>query len=725
MSSNRALTADVDIDIAGLLSQVWRKKWLVLLLTLGAGAAILFALSTVSPRYKSSARIIIEKRESVFTRRSDGDYTLSGSQFDEQAIGSQVQILSSDDIALKVIEKLKLADAGEFNEEAKPSLSATILGSLGMRAPTLDLTPDERLLKTFRERLTVYAVEKSRVIVVEFWAKDPDLSHTVPNALVDEYLEFARQNKLESNEEATQWLGPEIDELRNKVREAERKVADFRSNSDILIGNNNALLATQQLSEVSSELSRLRADRSAAEAKIATVRAVLEKGASVDVIPEVIASPLIQRLRERQVQLRAEISELSTTLLPNHPRLKALQSQVNDFDAQIRLETRNILKSLETNVDLTRQQEGALVSDLNRLKVEAARVGEAEVGLRALEREANAQRELLETYLTRYREAASRQTRDYLPIDARIISRATKPSESYFPKVIPFTVAGMLATMLLTIVGILAWALMTGKAFRPIAGPIGEMMPEPVHIEPVQRPVSAVPAQNRGEQHDLPRTHAPAMFDDSDMVGSGVPVSPAARAANDPDTFGFADAAAAIADLGSARVALVSPGGDAGSRLCWKLARYLANGGYQVAVMDLTGTGVTGNEFLGNPRLAGVKEFLSGVARFKDVVHVDRNSSAHIVPSGVQETPGFDISRLEAISDAMATNYDFVLFDCGLAGPEGVTVVARQDAIILVSCEGASREDAAGSADRFSNAGYGDTIKVRLEPAGKGARVAA
>ena len=180
------------------------------------------------------------------------------------------------------------------------------------------------------------------------------------------------------------------------MRTAEAKVAEFRGKSDLLIGNNNALLATQQLSEASSELTRLRADKSAAEAKVASIRAALAGGASLDTIAEVIASPLIQRLRERQASLQGEISQLETTLLPGHPKLKALKSQVGDFDAQIRSAASNILKSLENNVVLARKQETVLLDEVDRLKAEAARVGEAEVELHALEREATAQRELLD-----------------------------------------------------------------------------------------------------------------------------------------------------------------------------------------------------------------------------------------------------------------------------------------------------------------------------------------
>jgi len=228
------------------------------------------------------------------------------------------------------------------------------------------------------------------------------------------------------------------------------------------------LLATQQLSEVSSELSRVKAERLSAEAKIDSIRAAIEDGGSIDVIPEVISSPLIQRLREREVTTKAEISELSATLLPNHPQIKSLRSQLPEIESQIRQAANNILTSLENNVNLSRKQEQALLQDVNRLKAEASRVNEAEVELRALEREAASLRERLESYLGRFNEAQSRQASGYVPSEARIIERAVLPPEHYFPKVLPFTLAGMVAMMILSMVGYLAIELLSGRAFKPM-----------------------------------------------------------------------------------------------------------------------------------------------------------------------------------------------------------------------------------------------------------------
>ena len=137
------------------------------------------------------------------------------------------------------------------------------------------------------------------------------------------------------------------------------------------------------------------------------------------------------------MQINTEIADLSTTLLENHPRIRSLRSQLADLDRQIREEGRKVLQALEREGASAQRREQELTAELNQLKAASAESSEREVELRALEREATAQRELLESYLTRHREASSRFERNYLPVDARVFARAMPPAEPYFPKPVP------------------------------------------------------------------------------------------------------------------------------------------------------------------------------------------------------------------------------------------------------------------------------------------------
>lgn len=102
---------------------------------------------------------------------------------------------------------------------------------LGLKKNPLDLPPEERVLKEFEEKLQVYQVEKSRVIAIAFTSKDATLAAAIPSEMANVYLSLQSGAKLDSNSEASRWLEPEIANLREKVREAEAKVALYRAES--------------------------------------------------------------------------------------------------------------------------------------------------------------------------------------------------------------------------------------------------------------------------------------------------------------------------------------------------------------------------------------------------------------------------------------------------------------------------------------------------------------
>ena len=108
------------------------------------------------------------------------------------------------------------------------------------------------------------------------------------------------------------------------------------------------------------------------------------------------------------------------------------------------------------------------MKSLNEAKGAVSVSNDQGIELRALEREAAAQRELLESFLARYREASARTDANYLPADARIISRAVAPSEPSFPKKTMMAIAAAIATLLLASAIVLLAEFTSGRAFRVI-----------------------------------------------------------------------------------------------------------------------------------------------------------------------------------------------------------------------------------------------------------------
>jgi exopolysaccharide transport family protein len=717
MSSVQSSAGDLDVDIGRLFSSLAEKWARILSVALVVtGLALAFAW-LAQPHYKGETRILIETRESVYTR-PDSNGENERPILDEEGVLSQVEVIASTDILKQVALKLNLSRLPEFDEAADMSLLSRVLVIAGLQSDPNEIPPEERVLKAFREKLSVYRVEKSRVIVIEMSSEDPKLAAEIPNALADAYLAVQSAAKQQSNSDATAWLEPEIANLSRRVKESEARVANFRAQSDLLLGQDNSVLATQQLSELSTELSRVRANRGAAEATAESVRAVLQSGASLDSLPEVLSSTLIQRLRERQVQLKADIADLSTTLLENHPRIRALRSQLSDLDAQIRNEAENVLKGLAAEARTAQLREKQLIADLNRLKAESARAGEEEVELRALEREANAQRELLESYLTRYREASSRKDGNYLPADARIFSRAIVPSEPYFPKVLPIAGAAFIASLLVMGIATLLQELFSGRAMRPAGSrlrPVDAVVMQGTDrelIDEVNHDEAAVADEREAMPPPPVDVAMPEPVEERvDDVVELVPARPSLGEIN------IERAAEKLIAGGAMRAIFVSPEGDEAAAAAVLVAREVADAGLRVLLLDLTASGAASRPMLDSISYPGITNLLASEAQFTDVIHQDHYSDCHIMPVGTADPARAmrAADRLPIIMESLTTAYDVVVVECGPADAEGIRRLVADGTEILVSVIEPDAE-VAEAAEKLKAGGYSGLTLVT--PAG-------
>ncbi|NKJ34310.1 exopolysaccharide transport family protein [Rhizobium sp. SG570] len=712
MSGVNNTQQDVDIDLAQLFRAVWRRRLRVIVITL-AGACLAFVLAkVVSPEYRSETRILIEQRAPAFATTTTGNDAGSAPLLDELNIASQVQILQSADLIKQVITNLKLPEHPEFAAANKSSALSDIFVMLHLKRGALDKAPEERMLDAFTSRLQVYQINSSRVIGISFTSRDPDLAASVPNAMAQVYLSMQSGAKLDSNSEATRWLEPEINSLREKVSEAEKKVADYRSANGLLQTSQNGNFATQQLGDISGQLAQVRGDKANAEARAQAVRNALASGRSTDTLADVAGSQAIQRLKATESNLESQISDLSTTLMDGHPRLRSLRAQLVDIRQQINRETQRILASIENEAKVAQLREQQLLAQSNTLKADSARAGEDEVGLNALEREAAAERQLLETYLARYREAASRVDKNSSPADARVVSKAVEPVDPYFPKVGPIVVVSALATFILTAIVIMLAELFSGRALRPV-GRDEKASPEmPARPQP---DIQTAPALAMVKRADVPASMLSVPADETlaqEMAASVDPElkpKPAVQEVEDEEDFSIQSVADYLIANGSRLAIAISPNGDSGSTATVMLARTIADAGSRIVLVDMTGTGCPSRLMAEHDELSGVTDLLCGEAAFADTIHPDRLSDAHLVPQGMSDLGramrGAD--RLSLILDALGSAYDIVLVECGAADVSGVARLTRsKDTEIILSMPVPDEGQFIAAMAEFQKAGY-------------------
>lgn len=468
MAYDLPATDDARIDVSALLSAIVRRIPRILVVTLGL-LAVTFVVLMFQPRlYESSASILVEDRSNPYVRASN-EQAPSSSAGDVGVVSSQIALLKSRDTLLGVIDQLDLRSNPEFNGAASGfSPLGMIMQLAGRRTATPD-SVDETVLKTLYERLDVAQERDSRVISVGVSTTDPALSARIANAVAAAHVARRAQLSISDTVDASGWLREEIERLRVSVQEAESAVADFKVNNDLFTGQNNTSLLDQQLSSVSGQITEAQQRKNAALSRASLIRGLIERSQPIEGVADVQDSVVIQRLSEEKARLQGEKAQRSATLLANHPTIRALNAQIAELDNQIRIEGARVAQSLEAEAQIEADLEASLQADLARAKSSASLATRDTVSLDSLEREAKAQRDLLEAYLLRFNEASTRvDTNSALP-DVRVVSVAAPSVTPASPKTSMIMIGVGVVSVILQIGAVAFGELMSGRALVPVA----------------------------------------------------------------------------------------------------------------------------------------------------------------------------------------------------------------------------------------------------------------
>jgi polysaccharide biosynthesis transport protein len=668
-TATAASRVDGDIDLSAVARALWARRMWILVPTAAVFFLTFIGVQIITPRYKSEARVLFEGRENVFLRPEAEKAAGDSAAGDPEAVASQVQIAMSREVALDVIRKLKLTERQDF-DPALGGLSSLkyILMALGLSRDPFQLSPEERALEAYYERVSVFAVERSRVIVIEFQSPDAELAARISNAIAEAYIARKREAKQDQSRGASQWLVGEIDKMRGKVSEAEGRVETFRAKANLLVGTNNTTLSNQQLGDLNAQLTAARSQKADAETRASSIRELLRKGEVIEA-SDVLNSDIVRRLTEQRATFRTQLAEQSSTLLDAHPRIKELKAQINDADRQIRGEAEKLVRTFENDARQAGARVDRLSANLDTMKGQAGKINEQDVQLRALEREAKAQRDLLEAYLAKYREATARETIGSAPTaDARVISRAVISNTPYFPKKVPTVLVATLAALMLS-----AGFIVTGEIMRASSG-------STVRV-PVEAPVEVV-------QH---ATH-PAV---------GVPVNEIAD---------IARRLVETANMGR-RVAVFSASSAAATSLAaLTLARALSRES-RVVLVDLAPGNPNLAAISSDPQAPGIADVIQGASTFGDIITRDKLSRLHLVAAGVSDGDlgsVLSLPEFTAAVEALARSYDFFIIDASKAPDPLISrIAAVTPRAVLIAPNGTNRGVQAAY-DHFVAAGFTD-----------------
>lgn len=434
------------IDIRELLRVLWRRRAVILGSVFFITLLALIVTLQITPRYTASVSLSLQTRSEAII---DIQAVLSGLSADDRVIQSEIDVIRSRRLLGQLIERLNLVQDPEFNPwlredkgllvllDPRIYLSPEWLAVFGLGSGSEPATEEElRALElTLVTDLVAGALNVSNprlsyTIWISFTSESPRKAAAMANALADIYIDDQLEVKFEATERATAWLYTRVSDLRERVRNAENAVQEFREQHSIIESGAAGTISEQQLTELNIELVNARTKLAEAQARFSQVRA--RGQASAAALGEVLQSPLIQRLGEQEAQIRRQVAELSERYGPRHPDVINIRSQLRDIQSKIEEETTKITQSVETEVSVARARVNALSENLELLKSEQTELEQSRIQLRELEREAQSSQILLETFMSRFQETSSQE--DIQQADARVISEATVPINPSYPR---------------------------------------------------------------------------------------------------------------------------------------------------------------------------------------------------------------------------------------------------------------------------------------------------
>jgi polysaccharide biosynthesis transport protein len=672
-----------ELNLRELWRAILRRKFVLLATILVITGATYAYISQQTPLYTGQTLIQIQTRDAqVIQVEGVVDELIA----DPATMQSEIQFLTSPAFLRRMVEQLNLVEDPEFNaalrEDADQPSVLELLNpmryvpqswlssvSVGQQQPGAAASPEEmtlnRVVGTFGSRLLVEQVGGSYVLALSFWAEDAPKAAMIANAISEEYLISQVEAKFEAAERATDWLGKRIQELRGEVLEAEAKIVEYRSRNN-LVDTDSSNPVTLQFFQLNSQMALAQAERAGAEARLGQARAMLETEGGVQAAALVLNSAVMADLRAQELQLTRRISELSAEMGERHPLMVTTQGELANVRQKMQDEVQRIISDLQNEVAVARARERELQNNMGALRGDAANLELAEVELRDLTMEADANRQMFGTFLTRFREIVEQQ--ELQEADARIMSAASVPLGPSYPQVKLVTMIGFAASLVLGVLlvfvverwdsgygfrsadeiqsalGLRALALVPDLSRRETNGASAEdyivLKPNSAYAEALQRIRTSLFLTD-GER--TPKTV---------LVTSSVPL-------------------------------------EGKSAIAASLARQSARSGLKVILVDADLRRPRLHEVIGLANQNGLSEVLTGRVSPEAAIKHDERSGLDFLPAGVGVVSPPDLFRsstMRILLEEMGSYYDLVIIDSPPVGAvsDGLTLSGIVDKSLYV-----------------------------------------
>jgi succinoglycan biosynthesis transport protein ExoP len=421
------------VDLRELV-RILRRRWKLVAAVPAALLAIaLLYVVFATTLYTATSTVLVDPRRSAAIESNQAAMQMSNFGTDDATIESETLLIQSIAILQRVVDKLKLTEDPEF--APKPGLLDPVRRLFSSSHPDAGASPADaaraRSVDILQRRMKVTRQGTTFLVDINVSSESPRKAAVIANALAESYFEEQVRAKNESTRIASSWLNGQIDALKSRVVAAERAVEDFRSANNLTVSQ-GVTVNDQQITDLNNQLIAARVQTAETRAKFDQAQQLNKSGGDAGGFNAAISSDIVSKLRAQYADIAKNEADLSSKYGPRHPQVANVHAQLRDTQRLINEEIQRILQSTRHDYEVARSREASLQQSFNQLQGVSTSSGQAQVRLRELQREAEANRTLYESYLARYKETTAQESLE-MP-DSHVVTKATVPIGPSWPK---------------------------------------------------------------------------------------------------------------------------------------------------------------------------------------------------------------------------------------------------------------------------------------------------
>jgi exopolysaccharide transport family protein len=437
------------------MARILRRRWKVVAAApLALGLLSLIYVVVTTTLYTATATVLVDPRRSTAIESNQSALSMSNFGTDDATIESETLLIQSIAILQRVVERLKLTEDPEFIP--KPSLLDPIKRLFSTSSPVAGASPEDaaraRSVDILQRRMKVTRQGTTFLVDINVSSESPRKAAAIANAAADAYFEEQVRAKNDATRIAAGWLNGQIEGLKSRVVASERAVEEFRSANNLTVSQ-GVTVNDQQITDLNNQLIGARVQTAEARAKFDQAQQMSKSGGDPGGINAAISSDTISKLRAQYADIAKNEADLSSKYGPRHPLVANVHAQLRDTQRLINEEIQRIMQSARNDYDVARSREASLQQSFDQLQGVSNTSGDAQVKLRELQREAEANRTLYESYLARYKETTAQESLE-MP-DSHVVTKATIPIAPSWPK--PLLFLGLAAMLGLGVGSVLAF----------------------------------------------------------------------------------------------------------------------------------------------------------------------------------------------------------------------------------------------------------------------------